>query len=272
MTLRSSGRGRQAALVAAGLGVVILSGAAYLLSTSRSARLLRLRQYWSDPQAHTDWQIRAGERCGEAPFLMPTDGYVGFVWGDSFRPGRRHQGLDIFGPTGPDGLGQTRVLAAYDGYLMRLSDWRSALIQRVPEDPLAPGRQIWLYYTHMADPDGDSFIEADFPPGTSERFVRAGTLLGYQGNYSSDPVNPTGMHLHFSIVLDDGQGRFRNELEFGNTLDPSPYLGIEVSAERLGDGLAVCEILAQGLRPDAALRNAAGRRSCGPNHGTCRRD
>jgi len=42
------------------------------------------------------------------------------------------------------------------------------------------------------------------------------------------------MHLHFSIVLDDGLGKFRNELEIANTLDPSPYLGIEVNAARVG--------------------------------------
>jgi hypothetical protein len=93
----------------------------------------------------------------------------------------------------------------------------------------------------MADAQGNSYIAPEFPPGTTERFVRAGTLLGYQGNYSADPDNPTGLHLHFSIVRDDGNGRFRNELEIGNTLDPSPYLGIEVNAGRLGDELAVCE-------------------------------
>jgi hypothetical protein len=202
-----------------------------------TARLARLRSYLDDPVGRSAWAIRAGDRCGEAPFLMPTDGLVGFVWGDSFRPGRRHQGLDIFGP---DGLGETQVVAAYDGYLTRLPDWRSAVIVRVPDDPLRPGRQIWTYYTHMADARGNSYIDAAFPPGTTEVFVRAGTLLGHQGNYSADPMNPVGMHLHFSIVLDDGESQFRNELEYANTLDPSPYLGFEVNAERLGEALAVC--------------------------------
>ena len=196
------------------------------------SRLARLRAYWADPPAHVAWTIRAGDRCGTAPFVLPTDGLIGFVWGDSFRPGHRHQGLDIFGPTGPDGLGQTPVLAASDGYLTRLPEWRSAVILRVPHDPLDPSRQIWLYYAHMADAAGQSYIASQFPPGTSEVFVRAGSLLGYQGNYSADPDNPTGMHLHFSIVRDDGSGHFRNELEIANTLDPTPYLGIEVNADR----------------------------------------
>jgi murein DD-endopeptidase MepM/ murein hydrolase activator NlpD len=171
---------------------------------------------------------------------MPTDGLIGFVWGDSFQPGHRHQGIDIFGPTGPQGLGETPVVAVYDAYLTRLADWHSAVILRIAQDPLHPERQIWVYYAHMADASGRSFIAPEFPPGTTERFVTAGTLLGYQGNYSADPLNPTGVHLHFSIVQDDGLGHFRNELNIGNTLDPTPYLGIEVDAERLGEAVARC--------------------------------
>jgi hypothetical protein len=205
-----------------------------------AGRLARLRQYWADPRAHDDWAIRVGERCGDAPFVMPTDGFIGFFWGDSFRPGHHHQGLDIFGPSGPDGLGQTPVVAAFDGYLTRLDEWRASLIIRIPRDPLHLSRQIWVYYTHMADAEGNSYIDERFPPGSSEVFVRAGTLLGYQGNYSADPDNPTGLHLHFSIVRDDGEGGFTNELEIGNTYDPTPYFGFPVNAAEVGEGPAVC--------------------------------
>jgi hypothetical protein len=92
----------------------------------------------------------------------------------------------------------------------------------------------------MADAEGSSFIVPDFPPGTYEKFVLSGTLLGYQGNYSADPANPTGVHLHFSVVKDDGRGEFMNELEIANTLDPSPYLGLMVNADRVGGEPAVC--------------------------------
>jgi peptidoglycan LD-endopeptidase LytH len=207
-----------------------------------SGHFVRLREYWSDPEDHPDWGLKVGEQCEEAPFLQPTNGFVAFFWGDFYRNGRKHQGIDIFGPTGPDGLGETPVVAAYDGYLTRQSDWRSALIMRVPQDPLQPGRQIWLYYTHMADAEGNSFIQPEFPPGTFEEFIPAGTLLGYQGNYSADPNNPTGMHLHFSIVLDDGNGNYRNELEHSNTLDPSPYLGFQLESASIGSNVAACKI------------------------------
>jgi murein DD-endopeptidase MepM/ murein hydrolase activator NlpD len=92
----------------------------------------------------------------------------------------------------------------------------------------------------MADRDGTSYIVADFPPGTSEVFVPAGTLLGYQGDYSGDPDNPTGIHLHFSIVRDDKNGNFLNELAIKNTYDPSPYLGFELNAKNSNGEVPLC--------------------------------
>ncbi|MBN2387677.1 MAG: hypothetical protein JXB85_11720 [Anaerolineales bacterium] len=218
--------------VLAGLGF-------YLYRTLRPgiAQSTRVWEWLRDPSAHPEWAMQAGMRCGNAPFLFPTDGYVGFLWNDSFRIGHRHQGIDIFGGTE---VGVTPVISAYPGYLTRLPDWRSSVIVRVPSDPLQAGRQIWLYYTHMADPAGSSSISDQFPPGTYEMPVEAGTLLGYQGNYSGDPYNPTGLHLHFSIVLDDGQGNFRNELEIHNTLDPSPYLGLPLNSSTNQGVIPVC--------------------------------
>jgi hypothetical protein len=112
---------------------------------------------------------------------------------------------------------------------------------RVPQDPLHPGQQIWLYYTHMADELGNSFISAEFPAGTSEKFIEAGTRLGYQGNYSGNPNNPVGVHLHFSIVEDDGAGKFKNELNIDNTLDPSPYLGLPLNGYDNRDQVPICQ-------------------------------
>jgi murein DD-endopeptidase MepM/ murein hydrolase activator NlpD len=181
--------------------------------------------------------IRAGDACGNAPFIQPTSGYVGFIWGDSFRLGHAHQGIDIFGGDEP---GKTPVIAAYGGYLTRLPDWKSTVIIRIPADPLEPSRQIWAYYTHMANGSSISYISPDFPPGTSEVLVKAGTFLGYQGNYSGDPGNPVGVHLHFSIILDNGQGSFRNELKIENTLDPTPYLGLSLNAGQNPNRVVTC--------------------------------
>jgi len=203
-----------------------------------SPRTRDLLAWLRDPAAHPDWRIEAGQYCGEAPFAMPTRGYIGFLWDDSFRPGHRHQGIDIFGGDEP---GVVPVYAAYSGYLTRLPDWKSTVIIRIPSDPFNPGTQIWTYYTHMAFQSGESLIAAAFPPGSSEVFVEAGTLLGYQGNYSGTPGNPTGVHLHFSVLKDDGSGRFLNELEIVNTLDPSPYLGMLLNNKAGGVTPVVCE-------------------------------
>jgi peptidoglycan LD-endopeptidase LytH len=206
------------------LGLLVSGFLRYRSSISRGIRV----QLWiNHPEQYPEWSISAKERCGNAPFILPTTGYVGYLWDDSFKIGHRHQGIDIFGGTKP---GMVPVYSASDGYLTRQSDWKSSVIIRVPKDPLLPSNQIWLYYTHMADPDGISFIAADFAPGTSEKFVIAGELLGYQGNYSGDPQNPVGVHLHFSIVKDDGKGKFMNELKIQNTLDPSPYLGLNLNS------------------------------------------
>jgi murein DD-endopeptidase MepM/ murein hydrolase activator NlpD len=220
------------------LVLVLVAGyQAYRWYANQGRRAPLVLAWLRNPRANPEWMITAGERCRGAPFVMPTDGFVGFLWGDSFRPGHNHQGLDIFG--GGE-LNQTPVIAAYPGYLSRSPDWKSALIIRVPDDPLQPGRQIWTYYTHMADAQGNSYISSQFPSGTSEVYVEAGTLLGYQGNFSGDPYNPVGIHLHFSIVKDDGQGKFLNELEIENTLDPSPYLGLPVNASRNNGEIPIC--------------------------------
>jgi hypothetical protein len=210
----------------------------YRMVRPATGRSVRVVEWIRNSSAHPDWSVHAGTRCApDAPFLMPTDGLIGYLWDDSFQAGKRHQGIDIFGGTD---VGQTLVLAVYPGYLTRLPAWKSAVILRVPSDPLQPGRQIWLYYTHMADPNGNSFISSEFPPGTTEKYIEAGTLLGYQGNYTGEAANPSGIHLHFSIVLDDGKGGFRNELDINNTLDPSPYLGLSLNAKTSDGGVIVC--------------------------------
>ncbi len=169
------------------------------------------------------------EACPNAPFILPVAGFIGLLYEDPRGPYSKrnpHQGLDIFSE---GAAGITPVYAAYDGYVTRDANWRSALIIRVPDDPLRPEEQIWLYYTHMADRAGSSFIVDAFPPGTNEQFVEQGTLLGFTGDYNGNSARTIWVHLHFSIVKDDGNGRYLNELEFGNSLDPSPYLGMSLN-------------------------------------------
>ena len=194
--------------------------------------------YIRDPESYRDWELEALSRCGDAPFVLPTHGFVGYLYNDSFTPLKLHTGLDIFGGSQ---VGQTPVYAPYDGYLTREDGWKSSLIFRIPEDPLEPGRQIWVYMTHLADPKGNSLIEKDFPMVTEDLPIKQGQLLGYQGNYSGYPGSPTGIHLHISIVKDDGQGYYLNELQIENTLDPSPYFGMPLNAVTAPKASPVCD-------------------------------
>lgn len=220
------------------VGMAVGAYTIYRVYFSNMPRTRNVFEFLRNPAMHQELVVPALTRCGDAPFLMPTSGLIGFLWGDSFRPGYKHQGIDIFSGTA---VGNAPVYAAYDGFLSRLPDWKSTVILRIPSDPLQPDRQIWTYYTHMADQAGQSLIMEAFPPGSTEIFVSAGILLGYQGNYSGNPDNPTGVHLHFSIVKDNGQGQYLNELEIGNTLDPSPYFGMPLNGEENKDQIPVCE-------------------------------
>lgn len=220
-------------------GLLALAGAAVTLGGGTVALLVYsdgqsnsnkvIHEWFRDPASRARLSTIRRAPCPGAPFLLPSDGLIGLLWRDSAAPYnllRRHSGIDIFGDGRP---GEVPVYAAYDGYLTRLPDWKSTVIIR-HDDPLQPGRTIWTYYTHMASRDGETSYVADaFPAGTGQVWVTQGTLLGYQGEYSGNSLAPVGLHVHFSIVQSEPDGSFKNEARSGNTLDPSPYLGMPVN-------------------------------------------
>lgn len=195
-------------------------------------------RYRRSPESVNLTVVTELERCPDAPFIIPTGGWIGVMYGDGILGTSNHSGLDIFTL---ESNGDTPVYAAYDGYVTRLPEWTSAVIIRHPQDPLDPGRQIWTYYTHMADAAGNDYIVDEIPPGTYELEVKQGTLLGYQGDYNGGSPRRISTHLHFSIVRDDGQGQFLNETGSVNTLDPSPYLGMRLNAT-CADRPPVCRL------------------------------
>ena len=223
-----------AILFVACIAIALYAYINYIRPSGRWARFAELR---TNPEVFAQYALQAGQRCGDAPFQFPTRGVVLGLWDQSYRFGHRHAGIDIFSGTEP---GVTPVYAAYSGYLTRLPDWKATVIIRIPSDPLNPGRQIWTYYTHLANQDGESFISDEFPEGSPEVFVEAGTFLGLMGDFSGDPGNPTGLHLHFSVVKDDGEGHFLNELDIRNTYDPSPYFGLALNHRENPEEFPVC--------------------------------
>ena len=124
---------------------------AYRSFLSPATRTQRVLAWFRDPEGHSDWAVNPNQYCTNAPFSIPTYGYIGYLWGDRFSLNHVHQGIDIFAGTS---AGLTSIYAVYDGYLTRQLDWVSSVILRIPDDPLSPGRQIWVYYTHMADDIG----------------------------------------------------------------------------------------------------------------------
>lgn len=224
------------------LGVLVVGVGLRLWRPTITPQILRLRAWLDDPAGHATWSIAMSERCNNAPMIIPTNGYIGFGWDDSFRVGHRHSGLDIFSPDGQPNV--TPIVAAYDGYLTREADWKSTVILRHPNFPAVPsagivqGEQIWTYYTHMAARDGaTSFVAPEFPPGTHELFVKAGTLLGHQGNWGGSWWQLTGLHLHFSVVKSTAAGSYLDEREITNTYNPAPLLGLQLN----GEGILVCQ-------------------------------
>jgi hypothetical protein len=220
-------------LVVAGIAALVVGISAptllRLYSRAQSNSIDPIQRWFNDPSSRPGLAtVMNGQACPGAPFILPSDGFIGLLWNDSAGPYtvlNTHSGIDIFGDGAP---GSVPVYAAYAGYLTRLDDWLSSVIIR-HDDPLQPGRTIWTYYTHMAARDGSqSYIVPQFPPGTFEQPVEQGVLLGYQGEYSGGR-GLVGLHLHFSIVLSDANGAFTNQDRIVNTLDPSPYLGLPVN-------------------------------------------
>jgi murein DD-endopeptidase MepM/ murein hydrolase activator NlpD len=207
-------------------------GSLILYSQTQSNSNGPIRDWFGDPGSRPGLST-AREPCPGAPFLLPSEGFIGLLWADPALPYNlfnRHTGIDIFGDGQP---GTVPVYAAYPGRLSRLDNWLSTVIIQ-HDDPLQPGRVIWTYYTHMASRDGaQSYIVPDFPMRTAGVWVEAGTLLGYQGEFAGAGATPIGMHLHFSIVLSEESGAFKNESVLDNTLDPSPYFGMRMNIEEL---------------------------------------
>lgn len=222
------------------LGLLVFSiFSIYVYSNSRLGRIRLIGTWFSDPSANPDWLIEGGDRCPDAPMLWPSSGFVGVGWGDGTPPLYEHTGYDIFSPDGGDNI--TPIYAAYDGFLTREANWRSSVIIRHPDfvglEEVRGNEQIWTYYTHMASADGLlEYISDEFPRGTREKFVEAGTLLGYQGTWSGRPNDPVGLHLHFSVVSTLEGGGYANETIIDNTFDPAPFLGSQIDP----DGIIRC--------------------------------
>jgi murein DD-endopeptidase MepM/ murein hydrolase activator NlpD len=114
--------------------------------------------------------------------------------------GRRHNAIDILAPYG------TPVVAADDGYILRLSRNRAGGIVIYATDP---EERVVYYYAHLA-----GYFEG---LGAGKR-VAKGDTIGYVGTSGNAPENTP--HLHFQIMRMSGGGRYWN----GQPFNPYPLL------------------------------------------------
>lgn len=153
--------------------------------------------------------------CAGAVWQLPSDGTLGIKW--------QAGGLDFFGQGNE---GKIPVYAVAYGLLTRWPNWVDS-VAILHDDPLHPGSKLWSYYGNMSAANGtDSYVAEDFPLGASGIPVKAGQLLGYQGSWSGKPLWPKWIHMHFDIIRAAKQEAFPSDWTLGETLDPSPYLGL----------------------------------------------
>jgi peptidoglycan LD-endopeptidase LytH len=122
--------------------------------------------------------------------------------------GRRHNAIDILAPYG------TPIIAADDGYILRLSKNKAGGIVLYATDP---EQRFAYYYAHLAG----------YHEGLSAgKPIAKGDTLGYVGTSGNAPENTP--HLHFQIMRIRGGGRYWN----GEPLNPYPILRQAVRPKR----------------------------------------
>jgi murein DD-endopeptidase MepM/ murein hydrolase activator NlpD len=114
--------------------------------------------------------------------------------------GRRHNAIDILAPYG------TPVIAADDGYILRLSRNRAGGIVVYATDPQ---ERVVYYYAHLA---------GYFEGLSAGKPIARGDTLGYVGTSGNAPENTP--HLHFQIMRMRAGGRYWN----GEPFNPYPLL------------------------------------------------
>lgn len=121
-------------LIRVTLLLIILLGAAFvayrLYRSSGTGSNNTIAEWLTNPDSHELLNSAAFSRCPNAPFILPTEGFIGLLWNDSSAPynfSNRHTGIDIFGY---GASGTIPIYAVYDGYLTRQDDWRSTVNSR----------------------------------------------------------------------------------------------------------------------------------------------
>lgn len=158
----------------------------------------------------------AAFQCSGAPFIAPTWGWQQTFWRQpisyvSADGDRLHDGIDLAQVNNQEGV--EPVYAVCNGTLNPISKYSFRILcDTIDARFNVPNRNVYVYYTHMANKSGStSYILTPFRGSSSVR-VSQGQHLGYQGSYGVSKY----VHLHFSVNSQWGE-RYN--------IDPSRYFG-----------------------------------------------
>ncbi|GAH81388.1 unnamed protein product, partial [marine sediment metagenome] len=56
------------------VGIIVIGYQAYQWIARPGRRAQQVFSWLRNPGSHPEWMISRGEKCGKAPFIMPTDG------------------------------------------------------------------------------------------------------------------------------------------------------------------------------------------------------
>lgn len=119
----------------------------------------------------------------ETELLIPVDGLrvsqVADTWGGPRSGGRRHEGQDLFAPTG------TPIRSATPGWIWRIGERTLGGLTVT----IVGGGGVRYYYAHLS-------AYADIEEG---QYVTPETIIGYVGNTGNARTTPP--HLHFGMYV-----------------------------------------------------------------------
>src|SRR5437870_13839452 len=113
------------------LFMVLAIGGWWLRARTNSPTRETLNAWFNDPASRPSLIRHLGAPCPGASFRLPSEGFIGLLYGDSaglYSPLNPHPGIDIFGEGAPSSV---PVFAAHDSYQTRLPDWKSAVSLRI---------------------------------------------------------------------------------------------------------------------------------------------
>ena len=155
--------------------------------------------------------------CPGSVWQLPSASSMGVKW--------QNGSLDFSELGTREALG---VYAVADGLLTRQADWVDS-VAILHDDPLQPGSKVWTIYRDMAASDGiASYIDSDFPPGSTNIAVKSGQLIGYQGTWSGKPLWAAWTHVRFSIIKPGPANDLPTDMTKAEILDPTTYLKLAI--------------------------------------------